>query len=383
MNSGKRYTEEFKVEAVKQVTDRGYSVGEVADRLGTTTHSLYAWIKRYGKQSPQQVSMADSQAENVLLKAELRRVTEERDIPKKGRKVLCQQPRVKYAFIDKHRHEFSVRVMCRIFKIHPSGFYAWLTKPLSNRAIEDQRLLVLIKESYIASGATYGSPWIHRDLREAGETCSVHRVAKIMRNNKLKAQIGYKRRYVKGGKTGSIAANILDRNFNPDAPNKFWVSDITYVRTYEGFLYVATVIDLFSRRIVGWSMDKFIDRHLVINALLMAVWSRQPTDTVLVHSDQGSQYGSADYLAFMKANNLEPSMSRRGNCHDNAVAESFFATFKKRVTKKKIYATREDAKREIFNFIEMFYNPVKRHSHTGGVSPAKYEADYFSRLESV
>jgi len=135
--------------------------------------------------------------------------------------------------------------------------------------------------------------------------------------------------------------------------------------------------------IVGWSVDKNIDRHLVINALLMAVWTRQPTDTVLVHSDQGSQYGSADYLVFMTANNLEPSMSRRGNCHDNAVAESFFATFKKRVTKKKIYATREDARQEIFSFIEMFYNPVKRHSHTGGVSPVKFEEDNFSRLESV
>lgn len=273
--------------------------------------------------------------------------------------------------------------MCRIFKIHPSGFYAWLEKPLSDRAVEDRRLLKLIKQFYIASGATYGSPWIHRDLREIGEMCSVHRVAKIMRQNKLKAQIGYKRHYVKGGKTATVADNLLDREFNPTTPNKYWVSDITYVRTYEGFLYVATVIDLFSRRIIGWSMDKNIDRHLVINALLMAVWARQPKKSVLVHSDQGSQYGSADYLAFMKANNLEPSMSRRGNCHDNAVAESFFATFKKRVTKKKIYATREDAKREIFNFIEMFYNPVKRHSHTGGVSPAKFEEDYFSQLESV
>ena len=143
------------------------------------------------------------------------------------------------------------------------------------------------------------------------------------------------------------------------------------------------MIDLFSRKIVGWAMDKHIDRHLVINALLMAVWARQPKKAVLVHSDQGSQSGSADYLSFMKANNLEPSMSRRGNCHDNAVAESFFATFKKRVTKKKIYATREEAKIEIFNFIEMFYNPVKRHSHTGGVSPVRFEEDYFSRLESV
>ncbi len=221
--------------------------------------------------------------------------------------------------------------MCRVFKLHPNGFYAWLEKPLSVRAKEDQRLLKLIKTFYIASGATYGSPWIHRDLRESGENCSVHRVAKIMRNNKLKAQIGYKRRYMKGGKTATIAKNILERNFNPTKPNERWVSDITYVRTYEGFLYVAMVLDLFSRRIVGWSMDKNIDRHLVINALLMAVCARRPTAKVLVHSDQGSQYGSGDYLAFMKANNLKPSMSRRGNCHDNTVAESFFATFKKRV----------------------------------------------------
>ena len=163
--------------------------------------------------------------------------------------------------------------MCRIFKIHVSGFYAWLEKPFSDRTLEDQRLLKLIKKFYIASGATYGSPWIHRDLRESGETCSVHRVAKIMRQNRLKAQIGYKRRYMKGGKTANVADNILDRGFNPDKPNIRWFSDITYVRTYEGFLYVATVLDLFSRRVVGWSMDKNIDRHLVINALLMAVWA--------------------------------------------------------------------------------------------------------------
>lgn len=271
--------------------------------------------------------------------------------------------------------------MCQVFKLHRSGFYAWLNKPLSDTAIEDKRLLKHIKESYVASGGTYGSPWIHRDLCEAGEACSVHRVAKIMRNNKMRAQIGYKRRYIKGGKPAKIADNILNRQFSPDIPNQSWVSDITYVRTYEGFLYVATVLDLFSRRIVGWSMDKTMDRHLVINALLMAVWQRQPKSEVLVHSDQGSQYASADYLAFMKENNLVPSMSRRGNCHDNAVAESFFATFKKRVTKRNIYRTREEAKTEIFNFIEMFYNPIKRHSHTGGLSPAKFEEAYY--LESM
>ena len=148
-------------------------------------------------------------------------------------------------------------------------------------------------------------------------------------------------------------------------------------------MYLATVIDLFSRRVVGWSMDKNIDKNLVINALLMAVYQRRPKQQVLLHSDQGSQYGSADYLAFMKENNLRPSMSRRGNCHDNAVAESFFATFKKRVTKKKIYATREKARSEIFNFIEMFYNSKKRHSHTGGVSPAQFENAWFTKQITV
>ena len=273
--------------------------------------------------------------------------------------------------------------MCDVFKVHRSGYYAWLKQPISAREQEDSRLLSLIKEHYLASGGTYGSPWIYRDLRDAGETCSVHRVAKIMRRHRIRAQIGYKRRYIKGGSTGKIAANLLNREFNPDAPNKSWVSDITYVRTYEGFLYVATVLDLFSRRIIGWSMGKNIDRHLVIDALLMAKLRRQPHHPVLLHSDQGSQYGSNDCVAFMNANGLIPSMSRRGNCHDNAVAESFFATFKKRVTRRKIYATREEAKTEIFNFIEMFYNPIKRHSHNGGLSPIKYEDAYFQRLQSV
>ena len=171
----------------------------------------------------------------------------------------------------------------------------------------------------------------------------MNRVAKIMRQHKLKAQIGYKRRHIKSGKASRIADNLLARQFNPPAPNQSWVSDITYIRTYEGFLYVATVMDLFSRRIVGWSMDKNMDKQLVINALLMAVYQRQPKAEVMVHSDQGSQYGSADYLAFLKEHNLVPSMSRAGNCHDNAVAESFFATIKKRIIKRKTYSTREKA----------------------------------------
>ncbi|WP_143441137.1 IS3 family transposase [Idiomarina abyssalis] len=382
MSKGKRYTEEFKIEAVKQVTERGHSVYDVADRLGISVKSLYDWRAKYGQDNKINKS-SDEQLRIAKLEAELKRVKEERDIFKKGRKVLCRRVRVKYAFIRDHQNQFSVSAMCRVLKLNRSGFYAWLKKPLSNRAIEDARLLKRIKAFFIASGGTYGSPWIHKDLREAGEKCSVHRVAKIMRLNKLRAQIGYKRRHIKGGKPGRVADNVLERQFNPKAPNTSWVSDITYVRTYEGFLYVATVIDLFSRRVVGWSMDKNMDKHLVIKALLMAVYQRRPKEKVLVHSDQGSQYGSSDYLTFMKEHNLIPSMSRRGNCHDNAVAESFFATFKKRVIRKKIYPSRNEAKTEIFNFIEMFYNPKKRHSHTGGVSPANFEKAYFENLQTV
>ena len=204
-----------------------------------------------------------------------------------------------------------------------------------------------------------------------------------MRRHRIRAQIGYKRRYIKGGNTGRIAANLLNREFNPDAPNKSWVSDITYVRTYEGFLYVTTVLDLFSRRIIGWSMGKNIDRYLVIDALLMTNLRRQPHHPVLLNSDQCSQYESNDCVAFMNENGLIPSMSRRGNCHDHAVAGSFFTTFKKCVTRPKIYTTRRKAKRKKFNFIEMFYNSIKRHSHNGGLSPVKYEDAYFQRLQSV
>jgi putative transposase len=282
-----------------------------------------------------------------------------------------------------HRSEFPVRTMSRVLRVHPSGFYAWLKQPLSARAIEDRRLIKLIKASFVASGGTYGSPWIHKDVREAGERCSVHRVARLMRESRLRAQIGYKRRYIKGGRPAKVADNRLQRDFTAAAPNQAWVTDITYVRTYEGFLYLAVVVDLFSRRVVGWSMQNTLSRDLVIQALLMAVWRRQPTESVLVHSDQGSQYGSHDYLSFLRDHGLEPSMSRRGNCLDNAVAESFFATLKKQRIRNQIYATREEARGDIFDFIELFYNVKKRHGHIGGVSPREFEAAYFSKRSGV
>ena len=275
--------------------------------------------------------------------------------------------------MNDHRHQYGIATMCRVLKVSRSGFYQWLHKPLSDRAIEDQRLLSLIRASYAASGGVYGAPRVFLDLREAGETCGKHRVARIMRIHKIKAVRGYKAPKPIAGRPSIIAPNKLQRAFTVERADQAWVTDITYVRTWQGWLYLAVVVDLYSRMVIGWSMKPTLAREIVLDALMMAVWRRRPTERVLVHSDQGSQYGSDDFLRFLRANNLEPSMSRRGNCWDNAVAESFFSSLKKERIKKRIYKTRDLARADIFDYIESFYNRTRRHSHLGGVSPEAFE----------
>ena len=267
--------------------------------------------------------------------------------------------------------------MCRVLNVARAGYYKWLHKPLSDRAIEDQRLLGLIRDSYSASGGVYGAPRVFQDLREVGEGCGKHRVARIMRRHRIKALRGYKAPRPIPGRPALIATNALNREFTVDQPDRAWVTDITYIRTWQGWLYLAVVLDLYSRKVVGWSMKPTIHRELVLDALMMAVWRRKPTTAVLIHSDQGSQYGSDDWIRFCQANQLTPSMSRRGNCWDNAVAESFFSSLKKERIKKRIYKTRELARADIFDYIEVFYNRSRRHSHIGGVSPEAFEAASF------
>ncbi len=272
-----------------------------------------------------------------------------------------------------HRSEFGVATMCRVLRVSRSGFYDWVHKPRSDRAVEDDRLLDLIRASHEASGEVYGSPRVFLDLREAGERCGKNRISKIMREHGIKAIRGYKApRNATVGRPSIIAPNTLKREFTVENPDQAWVTDITYIRTWQGWLYLAVVLDLFSRKVVGWSMKPTLGRELALDAVLMAVWRREPQKT-LIHSDQGSQYGSDDWLRFCKANHLEPSMSRRGNCWDNAVAESFFSSLKKERIKKRIYKTRQLAKADVFDYIEVFYNRVRRHSHLGGVSPEAFE----------
>ena len=291
---------------------------------------------------------------------------------------------MKYAFIKAEESMHSVRRLCSVIGVHPSGYYAWRAEPQSVRAVADRRLLGCIKHSWLESGSVYGYRKVHDDLRELGESCSRNRVARLMRGEGLRAQRGYGRRPGKyGGRPAVVAPNHLNRAFDVTEPNQVWVTDITYLRTHEGWLYLAVVLDLFSRQVVGWSMQSRIDRELAINALLMAVWRRRPTREVLVHSDQGSQFSSYDWQDFLKDHNLKPSMSRRGNCHDNAVAESFFQLLKRERVRRRTYPDREAARRDVFDYIEMFYNPKRRHGHSNRVSPIEFERQYFNTLASV
>jgi putative transposase len=263
--------------------------------------------------------------------------------------------------------------MCQLLQVSRSGYYDWRFRPLSDHAIEDRRLLSLIESSYAASGQIYGYRRVHLDLLELGEDCGKNRVARIMKANDIKALHGYKAPRVRYGRPSIVIPNKLQRAFSVAQPDQAWVTDITYIRTWQGWLYLAVVLDLFSRKVVGWSMKPTLGREIVLDAVLMAVWRRKPLQRVLVHSDQGSQYGSDDWQRFCRHHNLEPSMSRKGNCWDNAVAESFFSSLKKERIKKRIYKTRELARADVFDYIEVFYNRERRHSHLGGVSPEAYE----------
>lgn len=221
-------------------------------------------------------------------------------------------------------------------------------------------------------------------MPDLGERCGKHRVARLLKRHGLRSQTGYQRRPgIRGGKPAVVAPNHLQRAFTVAEPNQAWVTDITYIRTHEGWLYLAAVLDLFSRQVVGWSMGSRIDTSLVLDALVMALWRRKPTGCVMVHSDQGCQFTGHEWQTFLREHNLVSSMSRRGNCHDNAVAESFFQLLKRERIRRQIYATRDAARSDVFNYIEMFYNSKRRHSTAGGVSPVQFEQRHFQRLRSV
>lgn len=277
---------------------------------------------------------------------------------------------MRYGFIARHRTVWPTRAMCRVMEVSHSGFYEWLGRSPSCWQRENLRLTGRIRESFEASDRTYGSPRVWRDLHEWGEACSENRVARLMQAAGLQARRKRRRSPTDTGvrPEHSIAANMLERQFEADAPNRKWVADFTYLWTAEGWLFVAAVLDLYSRRIVGWSMSGAMTAQLVSDALLMALWRRGKPDELLHHSDQGSQYTSEDFQRLLRDHGIVCSMSRRGDCWDNAAMESFFSSLKTERTSRKHYATRDEARADVFDYVERFYNPRRRHSTLGYLS---------------
>lgn len=265
--------------------------------------------------------------------------------------------------------------MCRVLQVSASGFYEWDGRKPSQRAVDNEKLTGLIRQSFAASDGTYGSRRVWRDLREWGQCVSLNRVARLMASAGLVARRKRRRRPGDSPESSqhTIAPNLLQRQFEADAPNRRWLADFTYIWTAEGWLYLAVVLDLFSRRVVGWSMKSEMTSQLVIDALLMAIWRRGSPKELLHHSDQGTQYTSDDFQRVLASQGIVCSMSRRGDCWDNAAMESFFSTLKTERTSKSNYTSRDQARADVFDYIERFYNPRRRHSTLEYLSPVRFE----------
>jgi transposase InsO family protein len=284
---------------------------------------------------------------------------------------------VKFAFIDAEKAQWPVEVQCDVFGVSRSGYYAWKTRPESRRTKDDAALVVEIKAASKAGRGNYGSPRVHRELRAKGRRVGKKRVERLMRDEGIVARKKRRfRRTTDSNHAHPIAPNVLNRNFNVELPNTAWVTDVTYVWTHEGWLYLAAILDLFSRRVVGWAASANNDRALAISALDRAISARAPAAGLIHHSDRGSVYASHDYSRALTEMRAVQSMSRKGDCWDNAVAESFFATIKGEMIDHQDFQTRKAAIAAIGDYVDAFYNPRRRHSAIGYVSPIEFELNF-------
>lgn len=283
---------------------------------------------------------------------------------------------MRFRFIEVEKATYPVALLCRILQVARSGYYAWRSRPESRRSRSNRKLLVDIQAVHKASRRIYGSPRVHREMHDQGQQVGRHRVARLMRENGL---YGRRRRRFRTTTQSNhaypLAENLLARQFTVAGPDQAWVTDITYIWTLEGWLYLSVILDLYSRRVVGWAMGVRIDQELTLRALRMALAGRRPPPGLVHHSDRGSQYAAKAYRRMLAANRIDCSMSRKGDCWDNAVAESFFATLKVELVYETQFTTREQARGLIFEYIEGFYNRVRRHSYLGYVSPVVYERE--------
>ena len=332
----RQFTREFKLEAVRLIKERGVSYAQASKDLGVHPTQLRNWVKQLADDPqhafPGHGQMKPEQLEIAQLKREVHQAEGRTGHPKKSRGLLREGIDVKFGFIAKHRGIWPAEWLCEALGVSRGGFYAWLTRPRSERSRSDEELGAKVRASFLASDRTYGARRVWHDLLAEGVSCGLHRIERLMRLQALKARPRRRRLPPDLGErqVAAVAPNVLDRSFEAPAPNRKWIADFTYVWTAEGWLYVAAVVDLFSRRVVGWSMSAAMTAQLVTDALVMAIWRRGKPDALLHHSDRGSQYTSEQFQRLMADHGVVCSMSRSGNVWDNAAMESFFSSLEDR-----------------------------------------------------
>ncbi|WP_414646176.1 IS3 family transposase [Bradyrhizobium sp. 2S1] len=380
------FTDDYKRQAVDLVASSGRSIGSVAKELGLRDSVLRRWVELRGtgreptaaaRRPTTQATLpsADHAAEIARLQRENERLRMERDILKKSNRDLCWGAEMRFRFIEDRRADYPVTILCDVLGVSPAGYYAWRSRPESQRSVANRELVDDIKRVHRETNGRYGSPRIHVELKAQGRGASRGRIERLMRHHGITAIMARPRRVRTTDSRHDlpIAANLLERNFTATAPNRIWLADITYIETDQGWLYLATVMDLYSRRIVGWAMADHLRAELPLAALRMAVSAQRPGAGLIHHSDRGVQYASAEYRKVVQSAGLRASMSRKADCYDNAPMESFFHTLKIELVYHTHYATRAEATRDIFAYIEGFYNRTRRHSAIGYVSPIEME----------
>ncbi|MBY6112819.1 IS3 family transposase, partial [Halomonas sp. DP1Y21-3] len=368
-----RYSQVYKDEALALADRVGASAAP--RELGLQPSQLYQWRAKAQQQQSASVREQALAEENARLKRQLAEKSEELEIGKKSRGVLREKPEVKYAFIEQHRQAFSIQRMCAFLGVARSGYYAWrlrggVPSPRRRRqALTDQRVAQAFEQGKGRSGA----PRLTHDLNDAGVAICLNTVAASLRRQNLRAKAARKFKATTNSRHGlPVAPNLLEQDFSATAPNQKWVGDITYLATGEGWLYLAVLIDLYSRKVIGWAMSERMTADLVGDALQMALWSRKMPKGVIVHSDRGSQYCSSLYRSLLTRHDLRCSMSAKGNCYDNACAESFFHSLKVEAIHGERLTTRETMRRQVFEDIELDYNRQRRHSAIGMISPEAF-----------
>ncbi|HAS8352216.1 TPA: IS3 family transposase [Vibrio vulnificus] len=366
----KQHTPEFRSEALKLAERIG--VAAAARELSLYESQLYTWRSKKQQQVTSSVRESELAAENARLKRQLAERDEELAIPPKGRDILREAPEMKYVFIEKYQAEFRIKAMCRVLRVARSGWYAWLKRRHQLNHRQQFRLACdeAVSKGFTEAKQRYGAPRLADVLPEY----NVKTIAASLRRQGLRAKAARKFSPVSYCEHGlPVSENLLKQNFYASGPNQKWAGDITYLRTDEGWLYLAVVIDLWSRAVIGWSMSSRMTAQLACDALQMALWRRKRPENVIVHTDRGSQYCSADYQALLKRHNLRGSMSAKGCCYDNACVESFFHSLKVECIHGERFVSREIMRATVFNYIEYDYNRWRRHSACGGLSPEQFE----------